>query len=484
VSRPENGTKRALGLLLLITLLKGVTWCAVIPVGQAPDEPSHLALAQFIGEFGRLPGPDDRFQSDEFAQVMNLTQLYLISFHPEAKQRFSTDQTGPRELDVLALDRTLSQSFELQSYSTAMHVPPLYHALGALGYRLVYSGSALARIYAVRLVSVVLTAILVVIAYFAVRDLFPEQQEMWVTVPLVVSFHPMVTFLGSVVNSDILVIVLFSLILWLSIRVVRYGLNWKYALLLGIAVGLGILTKPMVLASGLALAISLLVTLARHRDSWLHVVLLAALILVIAGSIGGWYLIRNYQIQGRFLYNDPIRNPGLASRADPKPDLTMGEYWTDTYRDSLRTFTQRSYWGLFGWVDTSMPRWIYEALRWLTWAAVIGVTIYLTGLFQRRPIAWLEAILVAQLVLVSVSLFPPVFLRGYSIARQTGFLEASTQGRYQLGAWLSQASLLVLGLTGLVKHEYRKLAHLTVRVAFVCLNVLAVTNAIIPRYYL
>lgn len=481
--KDRDKTRPAILLLVLITLVKGVLWSAAVPVGQAPDEPSHLALVQFIGEFGRLPGPEDRYQSDELAWVLHYVEFGELIFHKEVQQQFGAGEYGPGEAEILTLDRTLSRSFEYQKISTAMHVPPLYHLLAVLGYRLVYWGSALTRIYAVRLVSVVLLAILVLISYGMARDLFPERREMWLTLPLIVSFQPMVTFLGAVINSDILLFVLFSLMLWLSVRVLRRGLDWRHAVALGVTIGLGVLTKPMVLAAGLAVAVALLVDLARRRDEWLRLLLLSVLILLVACLICGWSVVRNYQIQGRLMYNDPLRNPVLAARADPNPDLTVLEYWRESYRYLLFNFTPRSYWGNFGWLDTPLPFSTYRLLYRVMAAAAIGLGVYLIGLLRRRPVPWLELVLLGTLAMVSVSLLPSVFLRGYSVARQTGFMESSYQGRYQLSAWLAQASLLALGLVSLVPARFQSVAHFVVRIGFVVLNLIA-WGALVSRYYL
>ncbi len=483
MKQDQKKTGPAILLLVLLTLVKGVLWSAAVPVGQAPDEPSHLALVQFIGEFGRLPGPEDRYQSDELAWVLHYVEFGELIFHKDVQQQFGAGEYGPGEPEILTLDRALSRSFEYQKISTAMHVPPLYHLLAVLGYRLAYWGSALTRIYAARLVSVLLLAALVLISYGMARDLFPKRREMWLTLPLVVSFQPMVTFLGAVVNSDILLFVLFSLMVWLSVRVLRRGLDWKHAVALGVTIGLGVLTKPMVLAAGLAVAIALLVDLARRRAEWKRLVLLSLFILLVAGLICGWSLVRNYQIQGRLMYNDPLRNPVLAARADPNPDLTVLEYWTGSYRHLLFNFTPRSYWGNFGWLDTPLPSSIYRVLYRVTAAAALGLGVYLIGLLRRRPVPWLELVLLGMLAAVSISLLPPVFWRGYSVARQTGFMESSYQGRYQLGAWLAQASLLVLGLVSLVPIKFQRIAHFVLRVGFIFLNLIALA-ALISRYYL
>ncbi|HID24022.1 MAG TPA: hypothetical protein EYP14_16695, partial [Planctomycetaceae bacterium] len=144
----------AICLLVVLALLKGVLWSAVVPFGQAPDEFSHFSLIQFVAEFGRLPRAGERYMSDELAEVIRLTEAGRIAFHRDRRQTFGEGVMAPNEPGILALDPTLRRTFERARPSTANFVPPLYHAVAALGYRLFYHQDALARFFGARLASV------------------------------------------------------------------------------------------------------------------------------------------------------------------------------------------------------------------------------------------------------------------------------------------------------------------------------------------
>jgi 4-amino-4-deoxy-L-arabinose transferase-like glycosyltransferase len=473
-----------IGILVAVTLLKGVLWSGAIPFGQAPDEFSHFSLIQIVAEFGRLPRAGERYMSDELAEVIRLTEAGRIAFHRDRRQTFDEGVVAPNEPGILALAPTLRRTFERERPSTANFVPPLYHTVAALGYRLFYHQDALARFFGARLASVVFAVALVVVAYGLAREVFPDEPAMWVSIPTVVSFQPMVTYLGAVANSDILLFLLFGLATWLIVRILRRGLNWRLAVGLGVTIGLGLLTKPMVLTCGLGVAVALLVELARRPGERLKVLAMALLIVGLMLTIGGWYMLRNYQVQGSFLYNNPeVSNPYIERHLDPRPDLSLAEYWSEIYYPRLKGFTFNSYWGQFGWVDTPMPEQVYRILRWICDLSLIGLALGAVVALRKRPVSWSRFLPFLTLIVLSISLLPPVVARGYLLARRTGFLFSSLQGRYQLGACLAQATLLVYGLTRLVPARARSLAHLVVRSSAIALNAYALVAVILPRYY-
>ena len=473
-----------LPVVLFVTLLKGLIWSAAIPVGQGVDEPSHVALVQFIAEQHRLPAKGEIYRADELDQMRSLAQSDTIEGKSNARQLFSDTQTGPNEAEILALDSKLRTSFDSQMYVSAMFIPPLYHWLASLPYRLIYSADVLSRVFAMRITSVLLTVGLVWVSYWVARESFPTRPLLWRTVTIVASFHPMVTFLGAVVNSDILLFLLLGMTTWLIIRALRRNFTWRIATGLGVLTGLGLLTKPMILTYGLGFAIVLLVLWLGKRQSWWKLALYSLLIVLIALSISGWFLVRNQNIQGSALYDNPYDNPHIVANFNPQPDLTIQSYWENEFKDQLEDSTFKSYWGVFGWQDTPMRRKVYESLRWVSRLAFLEVGVFFIIALRRRPVDWNTLWVLIILIVLSLSTLLPMLGRAYIIARDTGFIGTSAQGRYLLGMWAAQAIVLVFGLTALAEKDVQKLVHGLISWSVIVLNVLALTSVLIPRYYL
>ena len=471
-------------IVLLATLLKGLVWSAAIPEGQAPDEPSHVALVQFIAEQHRLPQAGEIYRADELHQLAVLTPPHMIQGERNVKQEYSDTQTGPNEEEILTLDPEMRVSFDSHVYVSAMFVPPLYHWLASLPYRLFYSADVLSRVFAMRLASVLLTVGLVWISYWVARESFPTRPLLWRTVPIVTSFQPMVTFIGSVVNSDMLLLLLLGIATWLVIRALRRNFTWQVAAGLGVVTGLGLLTKPMILGYGLGLAIVLLILWLKKRQPWWKLGLYSLLIPGIAVVISGWFMVRNQRIQGAPLYDNPYDNPHIVERFNPKPDLTIQAYWQDVFEVQLRNSIVRSYWVNFGSLDTPMPEEVYESLRWVSRLAFLEIGLFIIVSLRRQAIDWNTLWVLIVLIVLSPSLLLPMFGRAYLIARNTGYVGTSAQGRYLLGMWTAQATVLVFGLTAIVTEEAQKFVHGLISLSVIALNIIAFVATLIPRYYL
>ena len=476
--------ERWLLIVLLATLLKGLIWSAAIPVGQGPDEPSQVALVQFIAEQHRLPQAEEIYRADELVHMRRLAQSGLIEGERNVQQEFSDTQMGPNEKEILVLDSEMRVSFDSHAYVSAMFVPPLYHWLASLPYRLFYSADVLSRVFSMRLASVLLTMGFVWVSYWVARESFPQRPLLWRTVPIVTSFQPMVTFIGSVVNSDMLLFLLLGIATWLVIRALRRNFTWQVAAGLGIVTGLGLLTKPMILGYGLGLVIVMLILWLQKRQPWWKLVLYSLLIPAIALIISGWFMVRNQRIQGAPLYDNPYDNPHIVERFNPKPDLTIQAYWQDVFKDQLENSIFRSYWGNFGWLDTPMPDRVYESLRWVSRLAYLEIGLFIIISLRRQVVDWNTLWVLVVLVVLSLSLLLPMFGRAYIIARDTGIAGSSAQGRYLLGMWAAQATVLVFGLTAVVTEEAQKFVHGLISLSVIALNVIAFAAVLIPRYYL
>jgi len=123
-------------------------------------------------------------------------------------------------------------------------------------------GDILARVFVVRQLSVLLGVGAVACAYLVAREVFPERRLMWFTVPVLVSFQPMFTFVNAVVNTDALLIFVFCALIYTTVRVLKTRLTLGLALSTGALLGAGLLTKPFILAMIVPLAYVI------GRDLW------------------------------------------------------------------------------------------------------------------------------------------------------------------------------------------------------------------------
>ena len=291
------------------------------------------------------------------------------------------------------------------------HQPPLYYVLG-MPFHLVNRD-------AVRLLSMILGALSILVIYRAVTTHFGEQTALGAAG--FVALLPTHVMLSSMVSNDILAELIFGLALLLMISrpSVRNGI------VLGIVLGLGLLTKTTCI---LLFPAAILAFIFVQRRLLKHV----AGIFGISLAIGGWWLVRNQMLYGDFLAMNQFMQ-AFQHTATP-------EYWQQhgysgpMYWVLVGVLTFASFWGVFGHMNNFMPTWVYLGLLAATAAVKIGWFTGVRHLAERRILL----LYVAVLILVVLG-----FIRF-----NTQFFQA--QGRYLYPAILPLSLGWALGMKSLL----------------------------------
>ena len=495
-ARTQVGDALLLALILALTAVKGVLWSAAVPLWQGPDENRHMAAVQFIAELGRLPGEGEVYHDDENVIVGELAEVSRLWYNPELRQTFGPGDEGPNEAAIRTLDPRLRTSTERGKATLALHLPPLYYLLGALFYLPARGGDLLARAFMVRQLSVLLGVGAVACAYLIAREVFSQRRSMWFTVPVLVSFQPMFTFVTSVVNSDALLIALVCALIYLGVCTLKRGLTVKRALGIGLLLGAGLLTKPFILDLAVPLAVLIgwealrvLADARVHRGSDSRHAgpagpgrLLAALgaMAVVAAVVWAPWVLHSARLGNSPFYADEV-GVGQLTLKRPFYDYRLGPYLAD-YARSLLGGTWVSFWGDFGWIDTPLDRPCYWALYGLGALATVGLALYAARAVRRR--AWgTEAGLLAYLALCALSVVATRGAMNYYGWRTRG-AAGGIQGRYYLGAIVPVLTLLAAGLIHLLPERWRAAGHWLLCWGMIVLNGIAFVQALLPRYYL
>ena len=478
-----------IAFLLLIMLLKGVLWSLALPLWQGPDEEDHYNVIQFIGELGRLPDREDTYLVDEVAISRQLADVGRLPYAPEQRQAFSKNSIGPGENEFGKLDPRLRSSFELQAVGKLNKATPLYYMIAALPYRLFRSGDLLARAEIQRLFALIMSSGLVIVAYLITRLLFPANAAMRLTIPILVAFQPMITQITAVVSVDGFYILCYSLLIMLSIMVLRDSFNWRYGLALGIVFSAGFLTKPTL--SGYAPIIALLVVYdfwrgkGRRKEIVLGGLVMGGVILLLVS----WWLVRSLRINDDLFYFNPVLE-GHREIQNPFYDYTPLAHMIDYYQ-SVWGGIFVTWWAHFGWLDTALPPWVYSGLRFLTFTAILGLAYWLIRNWRNRPSfnAWKQGVqnapVVVWLFLALTLVVPIVLLQGYDLTFWWQYGNGrGLQGRYWLGTVVPMLTFLTFGLLVWVPRRWHSLAHNILRSAMVLFNFAALLAYILPRFYL
>jgi 4-amino-4-deoxy-L-arabinose transferase-like glycosyltransferase len=253
-----------LALLMVIGLVHALAWAALSPTLNGPDEVAHASYIQQLAETGHGPNRDHGTgsQSTQVARLIFEGNLIPILGHPDGRPNPNLPAL------VRALDKLPhSQRSDGTGPNAVGNNPPLYYAYGAVIYRLVPGGSILDRLFALRVATAIMLPITVALVWLLLAELFTAG---WLrtTGAAVVALQPKLGYMAGVINPDMLLVLLSTLVVLLAVRTVRRPLSVGRLIALGLAAGGTALTHGRGFAVLPVAAVAVLVALVLERPAW------------------------------------------------------------------------------------------------------------------------------------------------------------------------------------------------------------------------
>ncbi len=221
-----------------------------------------------------------------------------------------------------------------------------------------------------RLLSALMAGVTALFVFLFLREALPSVAWAWTVGALATALAPLVGFIAGTVNPDSLLCAVCATLFYLLARAFRRGLTRGLAIAVGAILALGLLTKlnfigllPGALVAAILLARAAARTHGRAAYRWL-----ALMIAIPAGPVGVYVavnLLSNHAALGlvssgvektsghgvahELAYIWQFYLPRLPGMADYFPGVsTTRQIWFD-----------RSV-GVYGWLDTYFPNWVYE----------------------------------------------------------------------------------------------------------------------------
>jgi hypothetical protein len=248
---------RALGLLMVLAFVQGLTYALLIPLWQAPDEPMLFEYAALTAELGRIPHSLDRSASLESRILESMNQHQFWSFVVDQPPTV-LPTTFEEAANIFWMPRQVAGD------------PPGYFALAGFALWIAPDKHIDAQVLLLRALNALLIPLIALCAYASARELTPAGAA--TTIPLavtaLVAFQPMFSVINSAIGNDSLANMVAALICWRWMRIVRTGASWREVLLLGALATAGLLIKRTLLPYALLLAASGLILVLRRL--WQH----------------------------------------------------------------------------------------------------------------------------------------------------------------------------------------------------------------------
>jgi hypothetical protein len=378
---------RAAWVCALVACLNAACWSLISPPFEAPDEPSHFAYVAELAETGKLPSGDvESFSPAEQIALRDLEQGQ-VRYSPQSHTIFTTAQQAQLQHDLnLPLSRVSPNA------GVAASEPPLFYALETLPYYAGSSGTLLDRLALMRLLSALLGGFTALFVFLFLREALPRAPWAWTVGGLGVALAPLLGLMAGSVNSDALLYPVSAALFYCLARGFRRGLTPKLGALTGAVIAAGLLTKLnfVGLIPGAILGLLILTWRAR-RASGRTAYRSLALALAIAATPPCAYILINL-LSGRSAYG--TLSTGVSSTTGKGSLLEEASYIWQFYLPRLPgmhsyfpgIFTPIQFWangfvGLYGWVDTVFPAWVYKVALL---PICLLVVLFASGLYAAR----------------------------------------------------------------------------------------------------
>jgi 4-amino-4-deoxy-L-arabinose transferase-like glycosyltransferase len=251
-------------VLLAVCLVEALAWCIVLPPLQGPDEISHVAYVQKIGEAREIPwsihgkpGDGGLPYSTELGQAEFLTGVAPLYGNPSARP------AGTR------LDERLWNQEEARlghgersngGFTSALKNPPAYYLYEAVPYLVTSPLGIFDQIFVLRLANIPFLLITVLFVWLVAGELLGRRRWLQTLATGAVALQPQLTHMTAVVNPDVCLAAIWSAALYLMIVILRRGLTARRTAGLlalcaasGLTHGRGVaLVLPALLTLGLA----------------------------------------------------------------------------------------------------------------------------------------------------------------------------------------------------------------------------------------
>jgi 4-amino-4-deoxy-L-arabinose transferase-like glycosyltransferase len=415
-------------LLLAAAFLLFAAWSLVVPINEAPDEPSHWQYARYLHDHWRLPHYAPGFEE------ANSPPLAYALFAP-----FATDVGTP---DVIMTRGPNGDPVSLAAPRVFLN-----------------TGEAYRQFWPQRLARLLAAAISTGTVLFVWRaGVAAGGPEAGLIAALLVTLLPMFTFRAGHVSNDALMAGCAAAATWGIVRLLREPFAWRIAWWTSAAVGLAYMSKISAIALVPPFAIALIA--AEPAATWrVRIGRLPALALAAA-------IVAPWSIRNMVLYGDPFASE--AMRQAVAHLITDRSLFSAYFLGEFPRMLAKSFIGIFGWANVLMPKLAYRLYFAFVAIALGGVA---AGLWQRRLDKRLIAVL-AVAVLCALAVVVRINLQF-----------TQPQGRYLLPGLPAFAVLIALGLRSLPAALTRVASPTAIGTALLAGNLYALGGVVLPAYH-
>jgi 4-amino-4-deoxy-L-arabinose transferase-like glycosyltransferase len=434
-----------IGLLVIVAVYcaLGFAYAVETPKWQTPDEPAHYNYVVYLAENWRFPV----LQMGDYPHEY-LAEIKAAKFPPE-------------------------MSIEPIRYE--YHQPPLYYLVAAAIYRISTPLGFEIQFLALRLLSVLLGAMFLVIAYSIVREVFPENPFLALTATAVIATVPMFVAISAAINNDTLSDLILALVIWLGVREIRVGLSRRQTVAVGLLVALALLTKTTIYVP-VMLSVLVAFIVRGWKHGWPGLLRRLGTVYGLGVLLSCWWFVRNALTYGGLDLFGWHRHDSIVVGQPTTAQWIADQGLARTVQDFF-TVSFRSFWAQFGWMGVLIDSRLYALLGIVSATVALGFVLWLWRIARNRALlttfqGW------ALLLLLLVALVVAMAHVSYNVK----FVQH--QGRYLFPALVPIGLAFALGISEWVLLIARLIARLGLPRGVHALFHALVQGAALVVYYL
>jgi hypothetical protein len=463
-----------LALIWACFLARGLFYCSFLPLWEGYDEWAHFAYIERLVTAGDVLVGREAPVSQEIEASLQLAPLpWGMSSRPKPSLteddywRLPPEQRGKLQRQLTAIPAEWSSQPALHGLPIYEALqPPLYYWLLSVPYRLIRHTSLAERVFFLRYVSMAIASLAVPLVFLVVWRV-SRNSAIALCAAALLSVMP--EFMVDVcrVGNDCLAVVLYSWLILLCLNLTRDVIPRKTGLSIGIALGLGLLTKAYFLTALPALAMFYLwrICTAKEKRAWIYQ---AAASCGASSLIAGWWYIRNRVTTGvwsglsesamlrHYTWRQFLEGIGKVQWLKAVDSILVSHIWFG------------------GWSSLAVRSWMYHALFIVAAIAIAGVV----SIFWRRADVRRS------------SLYPLLAFYGFFWVGQLYnvlliFLSkgaSASMGWYMYCVVAAELSLLIVGLQSLTPKRARAWMLASLVLCLAALDLYTVHFVSIPYY--
>ena len=384
--RPLRHVTAALVLLWLAFVMRGLWYSALMPAWEGYDEPFHFAALQSVASGHSMPRADTLVSLEVQDSLHLLPVPWELQFQSvpqpltthEDFWKLSPAERKQRVDALLALppqQGSRPATEPLQNYESQQ--APLYYWLAADPMGRMRALPLLSRLYWLRILNVLLASAVIPLAFRIARRVLRSDLQAIGVVAVIVLLPELMINVARVSNES-LALICCSVLLMAALQIARQPRSWRWWILLGIALGMGLLTKAYFLTAVPAVLMLTAIGFWTARDAGTGKRAMSAIAVRCGAALavtlviaGGWYA-RVHAITGSWsgqADDAAMRHMSFVSKLSAITHVN--------WKSGVLSVVISHVW-FGGWSFVRVPRGLYIAAMLVIVVAIVGVAIRLS----------------------------------------------------------------------------------------------------------